>query len=85
MSDWQPIETAPKDGRTIELRGELLAHHMEGCKFSIMPGDWRPETPQTEWRLTGWREVAQPSDQQAHAEKLHNTVEPPYPFGRPPL
>ncbi len=62
LREWQPIETAPRDGRTIEMRGTMFVHHMQGAKFAIMPRDWRPETPQTEWRFTHWREAPPPSD-----------------------
>lgn len=66
---WQEaIEAAAKDGRTVLLRGEMLAHYMPGAKFSMMPAGWRPETPQTEWRLTGWREVTPSNDQAAVAQ-----------------
>lgn len=61
--EWKPIESAPKDGATVEVRGVMFAHRMPGAKFPIMPKDWRPDTPQTEWHITGWREVAPISSQ----------------------
>jgi Lar family restriction alleviation protein len=66
-SPWRPIESSPKDGATVEVRGVMRVHHMRGCKFPIMPKDWRPDTPDTEWRLTDWREVGAPSSEQAAA------------------
>ncbi len=54
---WRDIATAPKDGHTVEVRAVMRAHYMEGCRFALMPEDWRPDTPQTSWRMTGWREV----------------------------
>jgi hypothetical protein len=57
------MEEAPDDGSTIEVRGTMLVHHMQGAKFAVMPRNWRPETPQTEWRLTDWRKVDTASEQ----------------------
>lgn len=60
VDPWQPISTAPKNGRTVELRAEMLAHYILGAKFPMLQAGWRPETPQTEWRVTAWRETAPP-------------------------
>jgi hypothetical protein len=65
---WRTIDSAPKDGATIEVRAVMRVHHMLGAKFSMMPSGWRPDTPQTEWHLTEWREVAPPSSEQQAAK-----------------
>ncbi len=67
MTTWQPIETAPRDGTTIEVRGVMLVHYVQGAKFPTMPGDWRPDTPQTRWQPTEWREVAMAAEHQEAA------------------
>jgi hypothetical protein len=85
-SNWRPIAEAPRDGTTVEVRGTMLVHYMQGAKFAIMPRDWRPETPQTEWHLTEWR-VALPSpppaaeDAKPSTERGEATPSPP---SRPP-
>lgn len=58
---WQPIETIPKDGRTVEVRGSMRVHYFGGAKFETMPESWRPDTPRAEWLLLEWREVPAPS------------------------
>lgn len=40
MSDWQPIETAPKDGTVVELNGEHRLYPMRGLWAH---GEWRAE------------------------------------------
>ena len=64
---WRGMESAPMDQVTIEVCGVMRVHRFDGCKFPVMPKDWRPDTPQSEWRLTGWRHVQAPSYQAAHA------------------
>lgn len=54
-SPWRSMESAPKDGATIEVRGVMLVHYVQGAKFPTMPADWRPDTPQTRWHPTEWR------------------------------
>lgn len=50
-SPWRDMESAPKDGTTIELCAVMPVHSVQRDGDSM----WRPETPQTQWRLTGWR------------------------------
>lgn len=54
---WQDIETAPDDGRTIEVRATILMHRIAGASFEFLPKDWRPDSPQSIWRFTHWREA----------------------------
>jgi len=58
MSEWQPIETAPKDGSRIltwqpdaaSLRPPMMIHHWDGSKwveddgrwFVFSPAQWMP-------------------------------------------
>lgn len=54
---WRPAWDAPRDGRTIEARAVMRVHHLRDCKFPIMPKNWRPDTPDTEWTITEWRPI----------------------------
>jgi hypothetical protein len=56
-STWQPIETLPKDGRTVAVRAVMRVHHMKGSRFATMPPNWRPDTPVETWRFTAWQEI----------------------------
>lgn len=62
---WNPMNDAPKDGRAIAVQAVIHVHHFEGARFDHMARNWRPDTPQSEWHLTGWREVEQQNEQMA--------------------
>ena len=63
MGDWQPIETAPKDGTIVELKSDqnpVIAHNMAwdgvrwyGLWFGVLGTReicWDYSTPPTHWR-----------------------------------
>lgn len=58
MSEWQPIETAPKDGTIIRL---YIPGHpkMEGMEGRFYDGEWEPY-PQM-WTLGSARNVPDPT------------------------
>lgn len=76
--NWHSLDSVPKKGSpTIEVRAVMRVHHMQGCKFPIMPRDWRPDTPDAEWRLTDWRiaKAEGGAAEEAQSELEHLTTE----------
>ena len=69
MSEWQPIESAPKDGSWLLLEGEMMG----GDTSSIKIGRWEPRTyrigsqdVEYEWRMLN--ESLAGIDEEAEAE-----------------
>jgi hypothetical protein len=58
MSEWQPIETAPRDGRTFQIRerdlAPSIAYYKDGelrhvsFEHTNRPTHWRPYPPKEE-------------------------------------
>ena len=72
MSEWQPIETAPRDGRTI-----IAACYGETISY---PCYW--EDRQNYWREVGWFE--EEARGEAHFSRHPLTLEIWLPFPKPP-
>lgn len=72
MTEWQPIETAPKDGTPILLaRKEYidigLWDHTHICRQGAAPGSWMsgfdgsgPDGPEDDYWPTHWMPLPQP-------------------------
>lgn len=55
--NWQPANTIPTDGETIEVQATMLVHFAKGAKFDRMPLNIRPESSHERWHITAWRYV----------------------------
>lgn len=75
---WQPIDTAPRNGTTIEIHATMRVHYFnDAAAIAPLPRNWRPDTPQSEWVLQGWREtpVAETGGNPVRADEPDGTGE----------
>lgn len=84
MSEWKPIETAPKDGTTVILfwpfssgGGYVTSGYTAGLE-SISPGEWQSEVSVLTLRPpTHWMPLLQPPAGGATAVRAHTTASDP--------
>lgn len=50
MADWQPIDTAPKDGTVIRVKNTVMQEPVQ-AKFGTYKSDWGKEYPDN-WIVT---------------------------------
>jgi len=70
MSEWQPIATAPKDGRVILVR-------YNGGNWSYGPDQQNIVVKSVVWRNGCWREWGPGSYDDCHLSHWHPVPEPP--------
>ncbi len=69
MTDWRPIETAPKDGTTVDLwtietrPTKRYAKRVTSCRYSVCDKGWVTSPPETRFVIgspTYWMPVPNP-------------------------